>query len=299
MHPDLLADTGIGVVLPAYGVMIALGYLAALAVAGREAPRVGLDRKALTDLMFWLLMAGLVGSRLAFIAVRWRFFYDLCFDPQAALPAVPCSPMGACPDLQLCDPVLAQCITQRSCTAALEVWRGGFVFFGGLLAALLVLWRFARTHRAPFGLLADTIAPSLALAHAFGRLGCFLAGCCYGCRTDLPWGVSFPRGSEAWLLGGPVHPTQLYEALVELTLFATLLRLRARKRFHGEVFVSWAVLYAGARFLIEGVRGDLQRGAWGPFSTSQWVALGVLGAGALAWRQGRRAAARRAEPTAA
>lgn len=297
MHPDLLAGTGIGLVLPAYGVMIAAGYLAALSVAGREAPRVGLDRRALTDLMFWLMMAALVGSRLAFLVVRWRFFYDLCFDPQAALAAVPCTPMGACPDLQVCD--AGTCVTQQTCTAALELWRGGFVFYGGLIAATLVLWRFSRRHRASFGLLADTMVPGVALAHVFGRIGCFLAGCCYGYRTDLPWGVTFPPGSEAWLLDGPVHPTQLYEGLAELALFGLLLRLRAHKRFHGEVLVAWVALYATARFFIEMVRGDAQRGHLGPMSTSQWVALGaVLVAGAVWWAGRRGAAARASRATA-
>ncbi|GMV41250.1 MAG: hypothetical protein AMXMBFR64_29660 [Myxococcales bacterium] len=288
MHPDLLAGTGIGIVLPAYGVMIALGYLAALSVAGREAPRVGLDRGAVIDLMFWLMMAAIVGSRLAFLAVRWEFFYDLCFDPQDALPSIPCTPLGACPDLQVCD--AGTCATVRNCTAALELWRGGFVFYGGVAAAALVLWRFSLRHRAGFGLLSDTLVPSVALAHVFGRIGCYLAGCCYGCRTDLPWGVTFPPGSEAWLLGGPIHPTQLYEAAVELLLFGLLLRVRANKRFHGEVLAAWVALYATARFLIELLRGDAQRGHWGPLSTSQWVALAALVGAGVVWWAGRASA---------
>jgi phosphatidylglycerol:prolipoprotein diacylglycerol transferase len=289
VYPDLLRDTGIPLTLPTYGVMVAVGYLVALAVAGREAPRVGFDSRRITDLMFWLLMAALVGSRLAFLAVNWRFYFDLCTDPMAALPPVPCAPSGACPDLQLCTatPDGPLCTTQPRCFAALELWRGGFVFYGGLLLATLVAVWFGRRYRMRFGLLADTIIPGVALGHAFGRVGCFFAGCCYGCETQLPWGVTFPAGSEAGLVGGPVHPTQLYEGGLEVAIFAALLVIRSRKRYHGQVLLAYAGLYAGARFAVELVRGDLQRGTWAGLSTSQWASVIVLVAVAW-WVSGRR-----------
>ena len=292
MYPDLLHDTGVGLVLPAYGVLIALGYLAALAVAGREAPRVGLDRKAVTDLMFYCLIAALVGSRLAFLVVNWQFFIDLCFDPASALPSLPCSPSGTCPDLQLCTPTDGgpMCVTQPTCTAALEVWRGGFVFYGGLILATALAILYTRRRRMSFPLVADTIIPGVSLGHAIGRIGCFFAGCCYGCRTDLPIGVRFPPGSEAWLLGGPVHPTQLYESAAEVVIFSLLLVLRSRKRFHGQVVLAYGLLYAPARFAIELLRGDAQRGMHLGLSTSQWtsIAIGVVCAGAW-WVVKRRA----------
>ena len=131
------------------------------------------------------------------------------------------------------------------CTRALRVWEGGLVFYGGVIAAAAFAFRFARREGWQPARIADLFAPALALGHAFGRLGCFAAGCCYGKEVGgalgSGWGVRFPHGSVAfdqYVAAGlspsaftpRLHPTQLYEAAGELVIFTVLLALRGRAR---------------------------------------------------------------------
>ncbi len=183
------------------------------------------------------------------------------------------------------------------CAAPLRLWQGGLVFYGGLLGAAAAVALFVRRRRWPFGTVADALAPGLALGHAVGRLGCFLAGCCYG----RPWsaGLRFPRGSVAFdelaatLPAGatetpPLHPTQLYEAVGELVIFFILLRARRHRPFDGATAVLYALLYGLLRFGVELFRGDPGRGMLGPASIAQVVS--VLAVAAAAWLLARRGA---------
>jgi phosphatidylglycerol:prolipoprotein diacylglycerol transferase len=158
------------------------------------------------------------------------------------------------------------------CTAVMRLWDGGLVFYGGVLAAALVAALWAWRRGWAFGRLGDVLAPSLALGHALGRLGCFAAGCCYGrvCLDARPPCVSFPPDSVAYQhLGGMVaaqppitaalHPTQLYEAAGELAIFFGLLVWRRRQRFHGELLLLYALAYALLRAGVEVFRGDVGR----------------------------------------
>ena len=161
----------------------------------------------------------------------------------------------------------------------LSVLRYGFVFYGGLLGALAGGAWLCRRRGWSFLALADHFIVALPLGHAIGRLGCLAAGCCYGSPTSLPWGVS--------LAGAVRHPVQAYEAGLNLGLFAFLAfvaapRARAERRRPGSVLALYAAVYALIRFAVEFLRDD-PRGAWGPLSPSQWIALGTAAA-ALAWR---------------
>jgi phosphatidylglycerol:prolipoprotein diacylglycerol transferase len=122
---------------------------------------------------------------------------------------------------------------------------------------------------------------ALPLAHAVGRLGCFLAGCCYGAAHDLPWAVTYTDPAAADLngtpLGRPLHPTQLYEALLELGNFAVVTWVWRRAPRSWAPVATWLGLYGAERFALEFLRGD-PRGAWLGLSTSQWLALAMLGA---------------------
>jgi phosphatidylglycerol---prolipoprotein diacylglyceryl transferase len=171
-------------------------------------------------------------------------------------------------------------------------WPPGMVFFGGLaggaIASLLFIWRF----RVPLGPLADAAAPSLALGHAVGRIGCLLAGCCYGRRVSGPWpGLVFgdERAPATALSLGvhPLHPVQLYEAAGLTVLMLALLLARRWRRLRGRVFPLYLVGYGALRLCTELGRGDPQRGAVGPLSTSQLIALCaiVVGAVGLGWRR--------------
>jgi phosphatidylglycerol:prolipoprotein diacylglycerol transferase len=251
-----------GLPLHSYGLAIALGFAAGVVLAARQARRVGLDRDAMLDLLFWILVAGVLGSRLAFVLLHLPDYARLCSS-------------------------------RGDCLAALRLWDGGLVFYGGVLAATGAVALFARRRRWSLGTVADVLAPSLALGHAFGRVGCFLAGCCYG----QPWagGVSFPPGSVAHTEGqtGPLHPTQLYEAGGELAIFFLLLWYRPRQRFAGATALLYAAAYAALRLVVELFRGDAGRGlVAGSFSVAQLLSLALgMAAVLLLWRLGRRPAA--------
>jgi phosphatidylglycerol:prolipoprotein diacylglycerol transferase len=241
----------------AYGLAVALGFTAGVVVAAREARRQGKERDVgdLLDLAFWILVAGVLGSRVAYVLLNVGLYARVC---------------GA-----------------GDCLAALRLWDGGLVFFGGVIAATAATALFVRRRGWGLGATADLLAPGVALGHAFGRLGCFLAGCCYG----RPWaaGVTFPPGSVAFADGarGPVHPTQLYESAAELAIFATLVVLRRRPRAPGTIALVYALLYGAVRAIIEIWRGDAGRRflfqiGTPPVALSTSQAIGIVAAAAAA-----------------
>jgi phosphatidylglycerol:prolipoprotein diacylglycerol transferase len=124
----------------------------------------------------------------------------------------------------------------------------------------------------------DIFAPSIAIGHAFGRIGCFLAGCCYGEPCTLPWAVTFTDSRTLAPPGVPLHPTQLYSAIGLLLLFAFLLFLRKKKTFQGELFWTYLLCYSIGRFFLEFLRGD-DRGSvlGGLLSTTQAISILLAG----------------------
>ena len=156
-------------------------------------------------------------------------------------------------------------------------------FYGGYAGALLAAMIYFRRNRDLAGWqIADISAPAIALGQAIGRIGCFMAGDDYGKPTDLPWAVSFRHPDAADIggapLGIPLHPVQLYESLTCLILFLFLVWLARHKRFHGEIILAYSIIYAVARFLLEYLRGDMDRGfvLGGLLSTSQFVAILIV-----------------------
>ena len=275
--------------LHTYGLLVAAAFLVAMQLAGRAARRAGLDRERVMDLCFWILLAAMVGSRALFIVVNWQ---DYANDPGSIF----------------------------------AFWKGGLVFYGGFIGAVLISIWYMRRHRMSFFPYADAIIPSVSIGHAIGRLGCFAAGCCWGaaCDPHLPWAARFPPESLAYQsqvathaiqLGAPstlpIHPTQLYESLGELAIFVALTLWRPRKRFHGELLALYLVLYAPLRALIETLRGDeergrvfnflgpLARGAWWNLSTSELISVGIFALGIGLYVALSRRAGGRTEPAAA
>lgn len=266
MHPVLFSFP-LGrreVAVHSYGVLIALGLALGIAVAHREGRRRGLDGGRVLDLAFWLTVSGLCGSRLAYGLVNARDFFHACVD-------------GGGP-------------WWHDCTRVLQVWEGGLVFYGGVAVAAPVAYFFAKREGWSFGDVGDLFAPALAIGHAFGRLGCFAAGCCFGKETASRLGVMFPRGSVAFdvleaagaIPSGsgetpPLHPTQLYEAAGELAIFAALCALRpGLRRRPGRLLLVYLGLYAVLRFVVEIYRGDVQRGFLVAFETprlAHWLGL--------------------------
>ena len=229
-----------------YGILVALSFAIALWLVAREGPRVGITTEQVADFGFWALVSSLVGSRLLYLVVNWEPQWDACFH---AAPG------------------------RRDCLLVLKFWRGGLVFYGGLVGAIAGSMVWARRAKIPFLSLADVAAPTIALAHVWGRLGCFFAGCCYGKPSRGFLATAFPRGSLAWsdwvrqgemparvAATPPLHPTQIYEAFGNLVLFFVLLRVRSRKRFTGEAIVTYLLGYSVLRSVVEIFRADLDRG---------------------------------------
>ena len=239
MHPELIRIGSFA--LPSYGVLMAIAFLAALWLLRRRAPSFGIDKEAASDVGIWLLLSGLVGAKLLLVIVEWPTY-----------------------------------VTSWSGFANLA--RAGGVFYGGLLGAILATVVLLARRHISFWTFADAAAPSVALGQAFGRVGCFLAGCCWGKECSLPWSVTFtdPKAHEnvGVPLGLPLHPTQVYEILGTLALCVLLVKFETR-RYSGETFARYLFGYALLRGTIEFFRGD-PRGAVGPFSTSQVIALAGL-----------------------
>ena len=241
MHP-ILFEIGNWPVY-SYGVLLALAYLAGLQLAVVRARRAGLDAARIMDLGIYLIIAALVGAKLMLVIVDFGYFRD---RPGELLSLV----------------------------------RVGGVFYGGLIFALLAgLW-LVRRYRLPVWSAADMYAPGVALGHVIGRMGCLLAGCCYGRPTNLPWGITFTSpvaaASAGTPLGVPLHPTQIYDAAAELLILIVLLVSERRGRpYPGRTWWLYMLLYAIARFIVEIYRAD-ERGTFLGVSTSQFVSLMVV-----------------------
>lgn len=137
----------------------------------------------------------------------------------------------------------------------------GFVFFGSLLFTIPTMYVFFKNHKLPVAGMLDIMAITTCIVHAFGRMGCFMAGCCHGIPSDVPWSVTFTHSeSLAFPLNTTLHPTQLYSAILIALIMLMLLRIAKRKLFDGQVFISYLILYSTGRAIIEIFRGDIARG---------------------------------------
>lgn len=207
-----------------YGFLIAVGFLVALGLAVREARKQEISQDKLTDLAFYCLLSAIIGSRLFFIFTNWGYYRDHPAD-------------------------------------TLKIWEGGLVFYGGLIFAVPTALWFIRRSGLQLWKTFDLFAPSIAIGHAIGRLGCFCAGCCYGKPAPgLPWAVIFSDPHSLALRGVPLHPSQLYEAAGEFLNFLLLLTLRRYQTFEGQLFWLYIMNYAVIRSVIEIFRGDEVRG---------------------------------------
>ena len=264
--------------LYAYMTLLMVGFTLAIWITRRDEDRLGRNGDRVVDLGLLMLVCGIVGARLLSVVADGKLhdFVNLCTDPKL-VEAVDakvrvCSADAQCGWDYLCDLERQRCYPPRDCLAALKFWQGGLAFYGGFLFAAPVGLYYAK--RKQLGLLrvADMCSPVVALGLFFGRMGCFLNGCCYGRPTELPWGVDFPT-----LAGhAHVHPTQLYEAIGSLALWALLYWVaRPHKRRHGDVFAWFLIGYGVLRFALEFLRAD-ERGALAGLSTSQWIGIPLI-----------------------
>ncbi|MCS6799396.1 MAG: prolipoprotein diacylglyceryl transferase, partial [Myxococcota bacterium] len=261
-----------GQVVPSYFALLVTGFAVATWLLARWARRVGLDREVMIDLGLYALLWGVIGARLLHVVADGYFwdYVNLCVDPSRVawrITQAECleriEGCGGEPEpVGRWDAERGVCVPlSRDCFAWAAFWRGGLTYYGGLIAATIFAFRFLRRERMPVLRVADAAAPRIALGLFFGRIGCFLGGCCFGTRHDGSLGVRFPPWSPAseaqWKAGLlrrpdleslPVHPTQLYEAAGTLALAALLaFGLHPRKRFDGMVLLAFLAGYAVLR----------------------------------------------------
>jgi phosphatidylglycerol:prolipoprotein diacylglycerol transferase len=275
--------------------------------------RVGQNPDVIVDLGLASVVMGLVGARLLHVFADGYFwdYVHLCTDPsQVSWPVLRSECVGRLDGIwdaqaRVCRPKVADC------WAWAHIWGGGLTFYGGFVCATFAAWWLFRRDRFPFWKGVDMGGMMVPIGLGLGRLGCLTVGCCFGRTCELPWALEFPSHSPAseWqfrehLLDSPdkvslaVHPTQIYESLAALGIAAvTILYVQGRKRYDGQVFVVFLLLYAASRFVIELWRSD-DRGGWLSLSTSQWIGLMMMAAAAaIHWGRGlRRPRAGAAEP---
>lgn len=229
-----------------YGILAALGFILAFGTASRRAPRAGIKGDDVFNLAPWIIVGAIIGARFLYVVSYW--------------------------DKEFAGQPWTRIFNMRS----------GLVYYGGLIGASLATIIFCRRARVKLWTMADVMAPSIALGHAFGRVGCFMTGCCYGRPSDLPWAVCFPHDHVT--KGVPVHPTQLYESGLNLAFYVGLAWLFQRRKFDGQVFAVYLIGYALLRTLTESFRGDYTRYYLGGIATpGQTVSIIILAAGLTLW----------------
>jgi phosphatidylglycerol:prolipoprotein diacylglycerol transferase len=238
MFPDLFS---IGpLTIHTYGLFLVLGIITGLLFALRFGKDQGVKPQAIMDMGFIIILSALVGSRLAYILMNISYYWKHPLD-------------------------------------MLIFWKGGLVFSGGLIAVLFALgWYMKRSHLS-FWKTGDLWAPSAAIGQGIGRLGCFMAGCCYGKPTEFNWGVVFTHPNSLAPLNIPLHPTQLYSSLSGFIIFGVLFYLHAKKQFEGQLLLWFLILHSTARLFIERFRGDERGLIFGSDMTvTQLFALVIL-----------------------
>lgn len=232
MHPILFK---IGpITIYSYGVFIASAVLLAFSVSIKEAKRKKLNPKIASDLGFYIILTGIIGARLGYILVNPKEFIK--------------------------NPFLI-----------VEVWKGGLVFVGGFILAFMFALFYLRKKKQPILKWLDTFAYGIPLGQFIGRIGCFMAGCCYGKPCNYAWCIEFKDPYSIAPTNIPLHPTELYHSFAGLITFFILTFIRKRSK-DGEVFLWLVILYSFFRFIIEFFRGD-PRPYLGPLSITQWIAV--------------------------
>jgi phosphatidylglycerol:prolipoprotein diacylglycerol transferase len=220
-----------------YGLLVAAGFSIGVILALYFGKKQGISRENILDISFYSLLAAIIGSRILFVIIEYRLFISNPLD-------------------------------------IFKIWEGGLVFYGGILLVIPVIYGYIRKKSLPLWTTLDVFAPSLAIGHSIGRIGCFSAGCCYGKPTTLPWGVVFSDANSMAVTGISLHPTQLYESAAELGIFIILIIMRKHKSFDGQLVLSYLLLYSFARFIIEFFRGDIERGIIiNGFSVAQGISI--------------------------
>ena len=258
--------------LPTYGVLVATGVLLGLWISVRNSEKQGINGEDAWNLGIFMVLAGIIGAKILYVINDWSTYTQNWRE-----------------------------------IFSLNTLQAGGVFSGGLIAALVVGGWYMRSHRMPPLRTTDAFSPGLAFGHVLGRFGCFSAGCCFGKPTNHFWGVTFTNPLANMVSGTPLgvrlEPTQLIEATAEFVNFVFLMWLLRRKKFDGQVFAAFIMLYGFERFFIEFLRGDPGRGEvfGGLMSGTQLISIClVIGGGVIWWlRSGKASVQPALSPTLA
>lgn len=226
-----------------YGLMIAIGVLAGWGTAEYRARKLKLDTEHVFFSMLWCLLGGFLGAKILFWITEWS---EIVSDPGFIL----------------------------------WTMADGFVVYGGILGGIFAGWLYCRVKKICFLEYFDLMIPSVALAQGFGRIGCFLAGCCYGKEAEGWLSVTF-HNSDFAPNGVALVPTQIYSSILDFVHFAVLLYIARHKKADGQVAACYMIFYSAGRFCLEFFRGDLIRGSVGSLSTSQFISIFIFAAGIL------------------
>lgn len=252
MHPILFKIGSFE--LASYGLMTALAYVLASWYLYKRLHYIKLDKDTFWNIIFIAFVSALAGAKLLYIIVSW-------------------SEMGA--------------TFAERLAVSIRDFRYGFVFFGGAIAAIGALLYYLKRKHLPVLKTADFFIVALPLGHAVGRVGCFLAGCCFGKPTALPWGVAFtdPHSLVAReYLGVHLHPTQIYEIIGNLLLFFLLQHYYKKPHKNGAVLAAYVIGYSLIRFVIEFFRGDFRGEYVLRLSPSQLIAVLAVAAALVVMR---------------
>ena len=241
-----------------YGAMLVLAFIGSTWLAAWRARREKLNPDVILDMAFWVFFIGLIGARLFYCIQYWGDQVKTVWD-------------------------------------VVQYWKGGIVYYGGILGGSLAFLVYRHFRPFPLRPYLDALAPAIMVGTLFGRLGCFLNGCCYGDQCDLPWAVSFPKYSPPWdyqhihklipadaVRSLPVHPTQLYSSLDALVILILLTAFYPLRRRDGEVMGLLMVTYPLTRFLIEYLRND-EGVFFAGFTISQNISLALFAGGLAYW----------------
>ncbi len=217
-----------------YGFMIAIGIIAAYLVAEYRAKKKNLNHELIFNLAIWCLIGGILGAKLLYYITQIK---EIIADPKILL--------------NISD---------------------GFVVYGGILCGILAGFLFCKKEKINFFQYFDLVMPSIALAQGFGRIGCFLAGCCYGMETNSFFGIIFPVSFYS-PSGIRLIPTQLISSGLDFIHFLVLIIIAKRVKSDGQVAGFYLIFYSAGRLVLEFFRGDLIRGSVGYLSTSQFISI--------------------------
>lgn len=241
MRPVLFSIFGLKIY--GYGVMMAVGIIAAVLLLSYRSKKIGYNEDSIINMIFLAVICGIAGGKILFLIT-----------------------------------MLGNIIKEPS--SIINMIRSGFVIYGAVIGGALGVLFYCRRKKWDFLKMADLIIPSVALGQAFGRIGCFLAGCCYGKPTTLPIGIVF-KNSPFAPNGVRLQPTELYSSAFDFFLTVVLLLYTKRNKKNGRVFAMYMILYSVGRFIVEFLRGDNIRGFIGVFSVSQFIGIFVVILGIL------------------